>query len=355
VPKEDRYHIGELIGLIQTYLLRGGNVGRKQTTGGRDPQSEPPVSVFTAQPKLRNRNLGDLLFKNLTLLFAIIVFSLVFVMAYEMYKGSSLTIQKFGWKFLWTSTWDPVQEVYGAAPYIYGTIVSSLIALVLALPLSVGVSIFLSEMAPRWLERTTSFLVELLAAIPSIVYGLWGMFVLVPFVRRTIEPMLSESLGFLPLFRGAPYGFGMLTAGIILAIMILPIITSISRDVMSAVPNTQREAALALGATKWETTMIVLSSAKSGIFGASLLGLGRAIGETMAVTMVIGNVPAISSSLLDPGYSMASVLANEFSEASTQMHLSALIEIGLILFAVTFVLNAVARLIVWSVTKQFAQ
>lgn len=291
----------------------------------------------------------------MTLLFAIVVFSLVFVMADEMYQGSHLTIEKFGWKFLWTTTWDPVNEVFGAAPYIYGTIVSSLIALVLAVPLSIGVSIFLSEMAPPWLERSTSFLVELLAAIPSIVYGLWGMYVLVPFVRRSVEPMLGESLGFIPLFQGAPYGFGMLTAGIILAIMILPIITSISRDVLKAIPNTQREAALALGATRWETTMIVLSNAKSGILGASLLGLGRAIGETMAVSMVIGNVPEISISILDPGYSMASVLANEFSEASTQMHLSALIEIGLILFAVTFGLNAVARMIVWSVTRKLAQ
>jgi phosphate transport system permease protein len=317
--------------------------------------SEPPVVVFTAHPKTRNRNIGDLLFKNLTLMFAIAVFSLVFVMAYEMYKGSSLSIEKFGWRFLWTSIWDPVKGDFGALPYVYGTIVSSLVALVIALPLSIGVSIFLSELAPRWLERPVSFMVELLAAIPSIVYGLWGMFVLVPFVRKTIGPFLIRYLGFIPLFNGAPYGFGMLAAGIILAIMILPIITSISRDVMILIPNTQREAALALGATKWETTKIILSNAKSGIAGATLLGLGRAIGETMAVTMVIGNMPQISTHLLDPGYSMASVLANEFSEATTQLYLSALIEIGLLLFAVTIVLNAAARLIVWSVTNKFAQ
>ncbi len=316
---------------------------------------EPPVLVFPSPSKSRNRNIGDLVFKNLTLVFAIVVLSLVFVMAYEMYKGSSLSIEKFGWRFLWTSVWDPVKGDFGALPYVYGTIVSSLVALVIALPLSIGVSIFLSELAPRWLERPVSFMVELLAAIPSIVYGLWGMFVLVPVVRKFIGPFITRYLGFIPLFNGAPYGFGMLAAGIVLAIMILPIITSISRDVMMSIPNTQREAAFALGATKWETTKIILSNAKSGIAGATLLGLGRAIGETMAVTMVIGNMPQISAHLLDPAYSMASVLANEFSEATTQLYLSALIEIGLLLFAVRIILNAAARLIVWSVTSKFAQ
>jgi phosphate transport system permease protein len=317
--------------------------------------NEPPVLVSPAPSRARNRNIGDALFKYVTLVFAVVVFSLVFIMAYEMYKGSRLSIEKFGWSFLWTSVWDPVNGVFGALPYVFGTVMSSVVALVIALPLSVGVSIFLAELAPRWLERPVSFLVELLAAIPSIVYGLWGMYVLVPFVRTTIGPFLIHHLGFIPLFTGAPYGFGMLAAGMILAIMILPIIASISRDVMIAVPNTQREAALALGATKWETTKIILSNAKSGIAGATLLGLGRALGETMAVTMVIGNMPKISMHLLDPGYSMASVLANEFSEATSNLYLSALIEIGLLLFVVTIVLNAVARLIVWSVTKRFAQ
>ncbi len=316
---------------------------------------EPPVVVSSPAAKTRTINIGDLVFKNLTLLFAVAVFSLVFLMAYEMYKGSNLSIAKFGWRFLWSSVWDPVKGDFGALPYIYGTIVSSLVALVIALPLSVGVAVFLAELAPRWLERPVSFMVELLAAIPSIVYGLWGMFVLVPVVRKTIGPFLTSHLGFIPFFTGAPYGFGMLTAGIILAIMILPIITSISRDVMIAIPNTQREAALALGATKWETTKIILSNAKSGIAGATLLGLGRALGETMAVTMVIGNMAQISTRLLDPGYSMASVLANEFSEATSNLYLSALIEIGLILFGVTIILNAIARIIVWSVTKRFAQ
>ena len=287
------------------------------------------------------------------MLFALFVFALVFLMGYEMVRGSELSLKQFGWKFLSTSTWDPVAENYGALPFIFGTLVSSLLALLIALPLSIGVAIFLSELAPRWLERPVSFLVELLAAIPSIVYGLWGIFVLVPWLRTSVEPVLIKNAGFLPFFKGVPYGFGMLAAGIILAIMVLPIISSISRDVLRAIPNSQREAAFALGATKWETTKIVLSDGKSGLLGATLLGLGRAIGETMAVTMVIGNRPEISYSLLDPGYSMASVIANEFAEATSSLYTSALIEIALILFVVTIILNVVARLIVWSITKKF--
>ncbi len=296
-------------------------------------------------------NIGDWLFKNLTRLFAVLVLAIVALMAWEMIRGSGASIGEFGWGFLTSSEWDPVQDLYGALPFIYGTVVSSLIALAIALPLSLGSAIFLSEIAPRWIEGPVAFMVELLAAIPSIVYGLWGMFVLVPWLRASVEPVISKNLGFIPLFRGAPYGFGMLAAGIILAIMILPIITSISRDVLRAIPGTQREAALALGATKWESTRIILASGKSGFLGATLLGLGRAVGETMAVTMVIGNRPEISLSLFDPGYSMASVIANEFAEATTEMYTSALIEIALVLFVVTLVLNAFARFIVWSVTK----
>ena len=296
---------------------------------------------------------GDKVFKNTTLLFAFFVFALVFLMAYEMVRGSELSLKQFGWKFLTTTTWDPVADEYGALPFIFGTLASSLLALIIALPLSIGVAIFLSELAPRWLERPVSFLVELLAAIPSIVYGLWGIFVLVPWLRTSVEPGLIKSFGYLPLFKGVPYGFGMLAAGIILAIMILPIISSISRDVLQAIPKSQREAALALGATKWETTKIVLADGKSGLLGATLLGLGRAVGETMAVTMVIGNRPEISASLLDPGHSMASVIANEFAEATTDMYTSSLIEIALILFALTIILNVIARLIVWSMTKKF--
>jgi phosphate transport system permease protein len=287
------------------------------------------------------------------MLFAIVVFSIVFLMAFEMYKGSEPSIWKFGWKFLTNTTWDPVQDSYGALPYIYGTVVSSLLALIIAVPLGLGVAILLSELTPGWIETPMSFLVELLAAIPSIVYGMWGIFVLVPWLRTSVEPMLAKSFGYLPLFKGAAYGFGMLAAGVILAIMILPIIVSISRDVLKSIPNSQREAALALGATKWESTRIVLSGARSGILGAALLGLGRALGETMAVTMVIGNRPDISASLFNPAYSMASVIANEFSEATSELYVSSLIEIALILFVVTIILNACARLIVWSVTRKF--
>jgi len=303
--------------------------------------------------KLHTTHIGDKVFKTTTMFFALFVFALVFLMGYEMVRGSELSLKQFGWKFLTTSTWDPVAEEYGALPFIFGTLFSSLLALLIALPLSIGVAIFLSELAPRWLERPVSFLVELLAAIPSIVYGLWGIFVLVPWLRTSVEPFLIKSMGFLPLFKGVPYGFGMLAAGIILAIMVLPIISSISRDVLRAIPNSQREAAFALGATKWETTKIVLSDGKSGLLGATLLGLGRAVGETMAVTMVIGNRPEISYSLLDPGYSMASVIANEFAEATSSLYTSALIEIALILFVVTIILNVIARLIVWSITKKF--
>jgi phosphate transport system permease protein len=300
-----------------------------------------------------NSNTGDRIFKNITMIFAIMVFGLVFLMAYEMMRGSELSLRQFGWKFLTGTVWDPVMDVYGALPYIYGTLISSFLAMLFALPLSIGIAIFLSELAPQWIERPVSFLVELLAAIPSIVYGLWGIFVLVPWLRTSVEPFLLGQFGDVPIFRGAPYGFGMLAAGMILAIMILPIISSISRDVLRAIPNSQREAALAIGATKWETTKIILADGKSGILGAALLGLGRAVGETMAVTMVIGNRAEISASLLDPGHSMASVIANEFAEATTGLYSSSLIEIALILFAVTIILNGIARLIVWSITKKF--
>jgi phosphate transport system permease protein len=323
--------------------------------GGRDAESRSPVVVRAGVSGRRAGNPGDLVFRNLTGLFAVLVLGLVVLMAWEMYRGSEMSIARFGWKFLTSSEWDPVLDEYGALPFIYGTVVSSLLALVIALPLSVGSAIFLAEIAPGWLERPVGFLVELLAAIPSIVYGLWGIFVLVPWLRSSVEPVLSKNLGFIPLFEGAPYGFGMMAAGVILAIMILPIVTAISRDVLRAIPDTQREAALALGATKWESTRIILASGKSGFLGATLLGLGRAVGETMAVTMVIGNRPDISLSLFDPGYSMASVIANEFAEATTEIYTSALIEIALVLFAVTLVLNALARLIVWSVTRKAGQ
>lgn len=297
-------------------------------------------------------NLADLVFKYMTALFAAGVLILVVLMGYEMYRGAEQSIQKFGLSFLSGTIWDPVIDEFGALPFLYGTLASSFLALFIALPLSIGVAVFLSEIAPSWFEKPLSFLVELLAGIPSIIYGLWGIFVLVPWIRTTVEPFLSTHLDFLPFFRGAPYGFGMLTAGIILSVMVLPIITSISRDVLKAVPRSQREAALAVGATKWETIRIILRDARSGILGATLLGLGRAIGETMAVTMVIGNRPSISFSLFDPGYTMASVLANEFTEATTDMYISSLIYVALLLFVITIVINMFARILVWSVTKK---
>jgi phosphate transport system permease protein len=314
--------------------------------------AEQSVTQTTEWAFTQPLNIGDRVFKTLTQFFALLILLLIGLMAYEMYVNSSLSINQFGWKFFINSVWDPVQEEYGALPFIYGTLVSSVLALVIALPLSLGIAITLSQLPWPWLEKPLSFLVELLAGIPSIVYGLWGFFVMVPWIRETVEPLLSENLGFLPLFRGAPYGVGMLAAGMILSIMILPIISSISRDILNAVPRSQTEAALALGSTKWEATKIALSYSRSGIIGAVMLGFGRAFGETMAVTMVIGNRPTISASLFDPGYTMASVLANEFTEATTPMYLSALMEIALVLFIVAILVNSFARLLVWSVTKK---
>ncbi len=256
-------------------------------------------------------------------------------------------IERFGLRFLVTSTWNPVSGRFGALPFVYGTLVSSGIALMLAVPLGLGVAIFLSELAPRWLRVPVGFLVELLAAIPSVVYGLWGIFVLIPWVRTSLTPPLQAALGFLPLFQGPPLGLGMLTAGLILAIMVVPFIVAVSTEVMRAVPQAQREAALSLGATQWETTRTaVIPYARSGIMGATFLALARALGETMAVTMVIGNVPQIKASVLAPAYTISAVIANEFAEATENLYLAALILVGLVLFVVTMGVNVVARLLV---------
>ena len=280
------------------------------------------------------------------------VVALLALIVYELVARSQLSWHAFGWKFFFTSEWNPVEDQFGALPFIYGTVVSSLLALVIAVPLAVGVAVFITEMCPVWLRAPLSFTTELLAAIPSVIYGLWAIFVLVPLVRMYAEPFLASTLGWTGLFTGPPYGIGMLAAGVILAIMIIPIISSIAREVLTVVPQHQREAVLALGATRWEMIrMGVLRNARAGIVGAIILGLGRALGETMAVTMVIGNRPEIAKSLFAPGYTMASVLANEFSEATGDVYLSALIEIGLALFLVTIVVNALARVMVWSVTR----
>lgn len=304
------------------------------------------LSSVSARPRV-----GDPLFKSITGLFAVLIAGLALLIMAAMAVNSKLPVQKFGFGFLGRSIWDPVAEQFGALPFIYGTAVSSIISLFIAVPVSLGVAIFLVEKAPRALSGPILFIVQLLAAIPSVVYGLWGIFVLAPMLRNHIYPKLQSAFGFLPLFQGNQNGLGLLTAGLILSIMVLPIITAVTTDVLRAVPGTQREAALALGSTKWEATLIVLQNAKSGVSGAIILGLGRAIGETMAVTMVIGNRPQISASLFDPSFTIASAIANEFTEATSEIYLQSLIELGLILFLVTFIINMLARLLVWSVTR----
>jgi len=299
-------------------------------------------------------NAGDAVFRTVMFGAALLMLLIVVGMIAALASHSMLSIRHFGFNFLTDREWDPVKEKFGALAFIYGTVASSLIALVISVPLSLGIAIFLVEQAPRLLARPMTFLVELLAAIPSVVYGLWGIFVLAPFLREYVEPPLARWFGWLPLFKGPITGIGLLTGGVILAIMVTPIISAVVRDVLAAVPNTQREAALALGATKWETTMVVLVNGAPGIAGAIILGLGRAIGETMAVTMVIGNRPEISFSLFQPSYTLASVIANEFTEATADIYLSSLVELGLILFLVTFVVNAIARILVWRVTRQSA-
>lgn len=289
---------------------------------------------------------GDVFSERFTMLMAISIFGLIGLILYELLVGSWPTIKTFGLSFLTTSSWNPVTEKFGALPFIYGTLLSSLIALIIAVPLSVATAIYLTELAPLWLRQPLTSLIEMLAAIPSVILGLWGIFVMIPFLSKFVYPGLQAALGWTPFFAGPIFGIGMLSGGIILAIMVIPIITSVSREILSSVPNLQREAAYALGATKWEVTRVaVLSYAKRGLFGAIILGLGRAIGETMAVTMVIGNSSRISASLFAPGNTMASVLANQFAEASDDAFLSALFAVGLVLFLVTVIVNLFAQLL----------
>ncbi|MBI1967674.1 MAG: phosphate ABC transporter permease subunit PstC [Gemmatimonadetes bacterium] len=305
-----------------------------------------------APASLRRRNRGDPLYRGVVTALALALPLLLLVLVAELAVNARPAMRRFGWGFLTSSTWDPVAEVYGAAPMIFGTLVSSLLALVIAVPLALGVAIFLTEFAPRWTRKPVAFLVELLAAVPSVVYGLWGIFVLIPFLRTYAVPPLKAALGWTPLFQGVFYGNSMLAGGIILAIMIVPYIAAVSREVILAVPASQREAALGLGATRWEAVWsAVLPYGRPGIIGAVMLGLGRALGETMAVTMVIGNRHDIGLSVLQPGYTMAAAIANEFSEATTDLYLSALFEVGLILFVITVAVNALARLLVWRVAR----
>jgi phosphate transport system permease protein len=292
---------------------------------------------------------GDRTFKFLTAAFASSIFIIIGLMVYELIKESKLSIQKFGIEFLIGTKWDPaISQVFGALPLILGTLVTSAIALLIGVPISIGVGLALSEFTPKRFGFVISFLVELLAAIPSVIYGLWGIFILIPFLRNNIYPYLQALFGLIPLFSGPIYGGGVLTGGIILAIMIIPTISAVSRDVFSAVPDTQREAAISLGATKWETAKTVVGYAKSGVIGAIILGLGRAMGETMAITMVIGNkFQVLPKSLFDSWYTMSAIIANEFTEATYDLYVSALIEVGLVLFFITLTVNVLARLIVW--------
>jgi len=326
------------------------------------PNSAAPSHEESAGPvprrkiKHKSSQFADATFRYLMLACALSVLAIVVLIVRELILSSSLARHAFGLKFFVTQVWDPVSGDFGALPFIYGTLVSSLLALILAVPLSIGVATFTTELCPQRLRGLLSYVVELLAAIPSVIYGLWGMYVLVPILRQYVQPFLAKYFGWTGLFDGYAFGYSMLAAGIILAIMIIPIITSITREVMSAVPTAQREGVLAIGATRWEMIRVgVLRNARTGIMGAIILGLGRALGETIAVTMLIGNRPEIAKSLFAPGYTLASVIANEFSEATGDLYPSALVEIGLALFLITLLVNIVAQLMVWSITRGSAQ
>ncbi len=296
---------------------------------------------------------GDEVAHLITLVFASSIILVTALLVFELYRNSALSREKFGWDFLFTRTWDPVFEEFGALPFIFGTVVTSAVGLLLAVPLGVGAAIFLAELAPPRISDALTFVIELLAAVPSVIYGLLAIFTLIPLLRNTVQPFLKETLGFLPFFQGPIYGVGLLAAGIVLAVMIVPFIISISREVLLAVPVEQREAALALGATRWESTWkVVVPYARAGILGSIFLAMARALGETMAVTMVIGNDPRISSSLFAPGYSIAAVIANEFTEATGDLYIHALIELGLVLFVLTIILNGLARLLILATERK---
>ena len=299
---------------------------------------------------------ADIIFKRVLGFFPCAIICLALAMLWQLVKASWPAMMKFGLPFVYSSQWDPVAESFGALPFFFGTCVTTIVALLIAVPIGIGTAIYLAEYAPSRIGKFISMMVDLLAAIPSVIYGLWGIFVLVPVMRIYVQPFLGKWLGFLPFFHGPNYGVGFLSAGVILAIIILPFIISVTREVILAVPAVFKEAAYALGSTRWEAICkVILSYGKVGIYGAVILALGRAIGETMAVTMVIGNNVIISPSLFSPGYTMASVLANEFAEATSKVYLSALIEVGLLLLVVAVIVNILARVLIWSVTSKFAQ
>ncbi len=313
------------------------------------------VSPWTPRTILQRLRSGDEVAHLITLLFASSVILITGLLVYQLWINSVLPRHKFGWGFFFTREWDPIFENFGALPFIYGTIVTSALALLIAVPLGLGAAIFLAELAPPRISNGLAFLIDLLAAVPSVIYGLLGIFIVVPLLRTVVEPFLKSTLGFLPFFQGPMYGVGFLAGGLILAIMVVPFITSVSREVLLAVPGDQREAALALGATRWEATWkVVVPFAKTGILGSVFLALARALGETMAVTMVIGNDPKISASLFAPGYTIAAVIANEFTEATGDLYPQALIELGLVLFLLTFILNGLARLLILATTQRGA-
>ncbi len=310
--------------------------------GSPAPRPEPSGRTF-----LRCLASGDEVAHLITLVFAASIILITTLLVYELWINSTLSRHKFGWNFLFTRVWDPVFEQFGALPFVYGTLVTSGVALLIAIPVGLGAAVFLAELAPPKLSDALAFLLDLLAAVPSVIYGLIAVFTLVPLLREYVQPFLKATLGFLPFFQGPIYGVGFLAAGIVLAVMVIPFIISVSREVLIAVPRDQREAALSLGATRWEATWkVVVPYARSGIMGSIFLALARALGETMAVTMVIGNTPEISASLFSPGYSIAAVIANEFTEATGDLYLQALIELGLVLFFLTFILNGLARLLI---------
>jgi len=313
------------------------------TTSIHVPSADPVDDSRSFLSRLRN---GDEIARLVTFLFAASVVLITVLLVYELWIASSLPRQKFGLAFFVTKLWDPIAEEFGALAFIYGTIVTAGVALLIAIPLGIGAAIFLAELAPQKISDPLQFLIDLLAAVPSVIYGVLGVFIVIPLMRTWIAPTLKATLGFLPLFQGPAYGVGFLTAGIVLAIMVIPYIISVSREVLLSVPRDQREAALALGSTRWESTWkVVVPFARTGIMGSIFLALARALGETMAVTMVIGNTPSISSSLFAPGYSIAAVIANEFTEATGDLYLQSLIQLGLVLFLLTFILNGLARLL----------
>jgi phosphate transport system permease protein len=320
------------------------------TTTTTVPSAGPVAGSRSFLSRLRD---GDEIARLITFLFAATVVLITLLLVFELWHGSALPRYKFGFAFFHTSVWDPNFDKFGALPFIFGTLVTAVVSLLIAVPLGIGAAIFLAELAPARVSDTLEFFIDLLAAVPSVIYGLLGVFIVVPLMRDYVQPALQQTLGFLPLFTGPMYGLGFLTAGIVLAIMVIPYIISVSREVLLSVPRDQREAALSLGSTRWESTWkVVVPFARTGIMGSIFLALARALGETMAVTMVIGNTPTISASLFSPGYSIAAVIANEFTEATGDLYLQSLIELGMVLFLLTFVLNGLARLLIVATSQR---